>query len=184
MIALVRIVGALPVLRWSLAGALIAIGVDLSDLFQMNLLDLGGVSDYQTLDKWLDLAYMGTFLFVALRWSGPARYVAVALFGFRMVGLVMFQVTGDRWLLLLFPNVFEFWFVFVAAVRHYRPAYLLTTTRSLAWFIPVFALKAAHEIVLHGWRGLDNYVAIEVVRGLDEYATTVIQGLWLWLTGR
>ena len=70
IIAFFRIAGALPVLRWALAGALIAIAVDLSDLFQMNLLDLGGVGNYQALDKWLDLSYMITFLIVALRWHG------------------------------------------------------------------------------------------------------------------
>ena len=41
-----RILGSLPVLRWAFGGALIAILVDFSDLFMMNLLNLGGVRDY------------------------------------------------------------------------------------------------------------------------------------------
>ena len=40
-----------------------------SDLFMMNLIDLGGVDDYQTFDKYLDQAYLLTFLVVALRWE-------------------------------------------------------------------------------------------------------------------
>ena len=131
VIALVRVTGALPVLRWALAGALIAIAVDLSDLFQMNLLDLGGVGNYQALDKWLDLSYMVTFLIVALRWKGPARTVAAALFALRLVGFATFEATGNRWVLLAFPNAFEFWFVFVAALHDYWPSYQLTATRSL-----------------------------------------------------
>lgn len=173
IIAFVRIAGALPVLRWALAGALIAIAVDLSDLFQMNLLDLGGVGNYQALDKWLDLSYMITFLIVALRWHGPARSVAVGLFAIRMVGFVMFEATGNRWVLLAFPNGFEFWFVFVALLRYFRPAYDLTPIRSIWWLVPIVALKGAHEYALHGWRGLDDYVAIDVVR---EW--------WCWLTSR
>ncbi len=172
IIAIVRVAGALPVLRWALAGALIAIAVDLSDLFQMNLLDLGGVGNYQALDKWLDLSYMGTFLIVALRWNGPARSVAVALFAFRMIGFATFEATGNRWVLLAFPNAFEFWFVFVAALHHYWPAYQLTALRYLLWLVPVVALKEVHEYVLHGWRGLDDYVAIDVVRDW-----------WRWVTG-
>ena len=58
----IRVLGSLPVLRWALAGALIAIAVDFSDLFLKNLLDLGGLKDYQRFDKVADLAYMGCFL--------------------------------------------------------------------------------------------------------------------------
>ena len=123
IIGLVRIAGALPVLRWALAGALIAILVDFSDLFLMDLIHLGGLKNYQAFDKWMDLAYMVTFLVAAMRWNGPARNVAVALFAFRMIGFAAFEVTGTREVLLGFPNVFEFWFVFVAARNHYRPSY-------------------------------------------------------------
>jgi hypothetical protein len=53
------------VLRWAFAGALIAIAVDFSDLFWMGVLDLGGLQNYQTFDKWADVVYMLTFLWVA-----------------------------------------------------------------------------------------------------------------------
>ena len=43
LVAAFRIVGSLPVLRWPLAGGLLAILVDLSDLVLIDLLDLGGV---------------------------------------------------------------------------------------------------------------------------------------------
>ena len=94
VIASARIVGSLPVLRWAFAGAIIAILVDFSDLFMMNLLTLGGLRDYQAFDKLVDLVYMATFLIVALRWSGVARNVAVALFAFRIVGVAVFEVVA------------------------------------------------------------------------------------------
>jgi hypothetical protein len=172
IISIVRIAGALPVLRWALAGALIAIAVDFSDLFQMNLLDLGGVGDYQALDKWLDVAYMLTFLVAALRWHGPAKTIAIALFAFRAVGFTAFEFTGERWVLVAFPNAFEFWFLLMAWFHHYRPADVLTMRHALLWLIPAVLLKEAHELILHGWRGLDNYTAVEVV-----------QTWWDWLTG-
>ncbi|HEY4633008.1 MAG TPA: hypothetical protein VIH00_03740, partial [Candidatus Limnocylindrales bacterium] len=121
VIVAVRIAGSLPVLRWPLAGGLLAILVDLSDLLLADLLGLGGV-DYQTLDKWLDQVYLVTFLIVALRWSDPARAIAIALYAFRLVGFLAFEVTGERTLLLAFPNVFEFWFLLVAAVGDDRVA--------------------------------------------------------------
>ena len=73
IIAIVRVVGSLAVLKWAFVGGWAAILIDLSDLFLKNLLDLGGVSNYQAFDKWLDQVYMVAFLVVALRWKGPAR---------------------------------------------------------------------------------------------------------------
>lgn len=117
IIAAVRVAGALPVLRWPLAGAFIAIFVDLSDLFVRDWLHLGGVKDYQEFDKWLDQAYMLTFLLVALRWQAMPRNIAVALYAFRLAGFAAFEISGDREVLIVFPNVFEYWFIFVAALK-------------------------------------------------------------------
>ena len=172
IIASARIVGALLVLRWAFAGSIAAILIDFSDLFMMNLLDMGGVRNYQAFDKWLDLAYMLTFLWVALRWSGPPRTIAAGLFAYRIIGVIAFEAIGNRWVLLLFPNVFEFWFVFVAGARLFAPRYELTWRRSLIWLAPLTALKEAQEYVLHGGRWLDNYRAVDVV--VDA---------WRWLRG-
>ena len=163
VISAVRVGGALLVLRWAFGGAIAAILIDFSDLFLMNLLDLGGVRNYQSLDKWLDLSYMLTFLWVAMRWSGPARSIAVGLLAFRMVGVLAFEAVGNRSILLFFPNVFEFWFVFVAGSLRVAPGYELTWRRSLAWLVPLVALKEAQEYALHGGRWLDNYRAVDVV---------------------
>ena len=119
IIAAVRVAGSLPVLRWPLAGAFIAIFVDLSDLFLRDWIDLGGVKDYQRFDKSLDQVYMLTFLLVALRWQATPRNIAVALYAFRLVGSIAFELTGDRAVLILFPNAFEYWFIFVAALKQF-----------------------------------------------------------------
>lgn len=159
VIAAIRIAGSLPVLRWPLLGGLLAVLVDLSDLLLLGLLDLGGVPDYQGFDKWLDQVYMGTFLVVALRWTGPARTIAVALFAFRLVGFVAFELTGVRETLLLFPNVFEFWFLLVAALgcdrieRWSRP-------RTAVVLIVLAGLKEAQEWALHGARLFDGITAL------------------------
>src|SRR5437773_10882361 len=79
---------------------------------------LGGIPDYQSFDKWADQVYMVCFLVVALRWQGIERSIAIGLYAFRLVGFVAFEMTGARPLLLLFPNVFEFWFLLVAALHH------------------------------------------------------------------
>jgi hypothetical protein len=169
VIAAIRIAGSLPVLRWPLAGGILAILVDLSDLLLRDTLDLGGVGDYQSLDKWLDLVYLGAFLVVALRWQGSARTIAVALFAYRLVGFALFELTGERALLLVFPNVFEFWFLLVAAMGPARVAGW-SIGRLAVILLTLTALKEAQEWALHGARLFDGISSIEfldlVRRGL------------------
>lgn len=158
-------------LRWAFAGALIAVFVDLSDLFLMGWLDLGGLGNYQAFDKWLDLAYMVTFLIAALRWDGVERNVAVALFAFRMIGFLIFEITGARLVLLAFPNVFEFWFIGVAGRLHWFPDVTMTRHRVIGLLIICLILKMAQEWIVHGGQYLDNYVAIDL-----------IENVWNWLS--
>jgi hypothetical protein len=161
VIGAVRVVGSLPVLRWPLAGGLLAILVDLSDLLLRDVLDLGGIPDYQSFDKWADQVYLACFLIVALRWSGPERIVAVALYAFRLVGFVVFELTGARDLLLLFPNVFEFWFLLVAALHWFRPGFTWRPMPLAASLVALLALKEAQEWALHGARLFDGLSSLE-----------------------
>jgi hypothetical protein len=172
IIGAVRVVGSLPVLRWAFVGAIIAILTDFSDLFLWNLIDLGGLGNYQRFDKYLDQVYMLTFLLVALRWRGAARTVAVALYAFRMVGFVAFEITEERIVLPLFPNLFEFWFVFIAALQHWKPDYVLTRPRILGWGAGLLVLKEFQEYVLHWGRWLDSFTAVEAVQAIWEWVTT------------
>jgi hypothetical protein len=186
IIAIVRVLGSLPVLVWPFPGATIAILTDLSDLFLMDGLHFGGVRDYQSFDKWLDQVYMLTFLIVALRWQAAPRNIAVILYVYRLMGFAAFEITGERDILLAFPNVFEYWFVFVAGVKHFhleapespRPGHSRLAglfpyryTRSqLAIVLPVLlAAKLAHEYMLHVGRFFDDFTAFEAVE-------------WIWRT--
>jgi hypothetical protein len=170
-IGLYRVAGALPVLRWPFAGALVALLADFGDLFLMDW--LGGIADYQRFDKVCDLAYMTTFAFVALRWRPPERNVALALLGWRLIGDVLFELTGARELLFLFPNLFEFWFIFIAARDRFRPLARLDARATVVALAGLLVLKETQEWFLHLNRFLDSYVA-----------TDVVADLWHGLTGR
>jgi hypothetical protein len=169
VIAVIRIAGSLPVLRWPLAGGVLAVLVDLSDLLLRDALDLGGVGDYQALDKWLDQVYLAAFLVVALRWDGRARAIAVALYAYRLVGFVLFELVGDRALLLAFPNVFEFWFLLVAALGPARVAGWSIARLALVLLALTLA-KEAQEWAIHGAKLFDGISSLEfldrVRRGL------------------
>ena len=171
IIAAVRVLGSLPVLRWPFYGAVIAILVDQSDLFLMNLIDLGGVDDYQTFDKVLDQVYLGCFLIVALRWQGLDRNVAVGLYAFRLAGFVAFEITQSRDVLLAFPNLFEFWFLLVAAKHQFGWQESLKGRRLVVVVIALVVLKLFQEYAIHYQRWLDGFTAVEAV-----------EAIWDWLT--
>jgi hypothetical protein len=172
VVAAFRIAGSLPALRWPLAGGLLALVVDLADLLLRDVLDLGGIPDYQSLDKWLDQVYMGCFLVVALRWQGVERSIAVALYAFRLVGFIAFELSGDRTLLLLFPNVFELWFLAVVAVHRFRPGFEWSGARLAVVLGAATTVKLLQEWALHGGRIFDGFSSFDA-----------IDAIWRWITG-
>ena len=171
VIGAVRILGSLPVLRWPLAGGILSILVDLSDLLLRDTLDLGGIPDYQAFDKWADQVYLGLFLIVALRWSGIERSIAIALYLFRLVGFVAFELTGERTLLLVFPNVFEPWFLVVAAVHHWAPGFAWRPATVAVVLAGLVAVKEAQEWALHGARLFDGISSLEFLDRVRRWIT-------------
>jgi hypothetical protein len=174
VIGLYRVIGSLPTLKWPLAGAILAIFVDLTDLFWMNVLDLGGIPDYQLFDKLADQVYLGVFLVVALRWTGAERTISIALYAFRMIGFVFFELSGQRGVLLLFPNVFEFWFILIAALHHFRPAFEWTRPRLAMVLIPLIGAKEVQEWALHWARLFDNFTFLEVLEAIRRWAAGLV----------
>jgi len=166
-----RVATALPVLRWPLAGGLLAIGGDLADLLLRDLLGLGASVDYQLLDKLLDQVYLALFLVVALRWDGAERRVSIALYLYRLVGVALFLVTDERLALLLFPNVFEPWFLLVALLHHRREPMRWTGGRLVAALAGVTALKLLQEWALHGARLFDGISSLEFLDAVRRWLT-------------
>ena len=171
VIGLIRIAGSFPVLRWAFVGGLIAVFVDLSDLFWRDFIDLGGLPNYQSWDKWLDQVYMVLFLWVALHWRGPALWIAVVLFGWRLIGLVAFEASGTREVLAFFPNVFEFWFLFVASLPHWRPNFSFDRGPLVAWGTLLLAIKAFQEYALHWGQWLDTFTFHEAIEAIGDAIT-------------
>jgi hypothetical protein len=85
---------------------------------------------------------------------------------------VLFEIVESRTILLFFPNVFEFWFVGMAARLHWWPDYQLTRKRTSLLLLLALVLKMGQEWSLHGGQYLDNYVATELVADW-----------WKWLSG-
>jgi len=169
VIALIRLTGSLLVLRWAFLGAILAILIDFSDLFWMGFLDLGGVPNYQAFDKWLDLIYMFVFFTLVIKWSGYDKSIAIALFCFRMIGFVAFELTHIRFFLFFFPNVFEFWFLFVVARKHYRPQQVMSLKNIGLALLICLILKLGQEWILHGGKYLDSFTFFEALENIYNF---------------
>ena len=117
-VLLARLGVPLLVLRFPLPAILAALVLDAVDqtVFQtLTDLDLSG---YQGYDKALDVYYLSVAYLATFRWSNPAAVrLAAALWYWRLLGVVLFELVGWRPLLLLFPNTFEYYFIAVTVVR-------------------------------------------------------------------
>jgi hypothetical protein len=77
---------------------------------------------YQSYDKAMDVFYLSIAYLASLRnWTNTgAVKISRFLFFFRQIGVVAFELTGARALLLLFPNTFEYFFIAYEGVRTRR----------------------------------------------------------------
>jgi hypothetical protein len=109
----------LAIPRYPLPAILIALIVDIvdNDIFKtFTNLPLEG---YQGYDKALDIYYLAIAYISTMRnWKNPFAFKLNAfLFYYRMVGVTLFEITQLRPLMLIFPNTFEYFFIFYEVFR-------------------------------------------------------------------
>jgi len=161
--AVVRTLVPLVILRRPLLGAVLSIVADTCDIVIFNLLGWPSVP-YHSWDKAFDLYYLTIELWVARRWLPLERWTAFVLFGWRLVGVVLLESLGWRAALIVFPNLFEWWFLLVLCRDRWRPAYRFTPARTAGWLVALLVPKLGQEYALHVARYLDRWVLADVVR--------------------
>ena len=99
----------------AIIACLILDGVD-QTIFQSFGFDPPG---YQNYDKAMDLFYLAiAYLTTMQNWTRTsAASIAKFLFFYRLVGVLLFELTGARLLLLVFANTFEYFFIAYELVR-------------------------------------------------------------------
>jgi L-ascorbate metabolism protein UlaG (beta-lactamase superfamily) len=142
----------LLIFRFPLPAILACLVIDAADqtIFQNNTdLNLDG---YQGYDKALDVYYLSiAYLSTFRNWTDPfAARVAQMLWYYRLVGVVAFELTQVRALLLVFPNTFEYFFIAYEVVRlGWNPARLShRAVIGMAAFIWIF-IKLPQEWWIH-----------------------------------
>ncbi len=114
-----RLVLPLAIFRYPLPAILACLvldGVDQTIFQTFTSLTLDG---YQGYDKALDVYYLTLAYISTLRnWTSQFAFeISRFLIYYRLIGVVLFEATQVRELLLIFPNTFEYFFIFYEAVR-------------------------------------------------------------------
>ena len=122
---------------------------DALDVVLIEVIGLDGFSHYAALDKGLDMYYLSFEAFVSLRWEPLAKWTCIVLFAYRAIGFAAFEATQVRVFLLIFPNVFENFYIIYLVLKGLAPAYALTPPRLAALLLLALVPKLAQEYLLH-----------------------------------
>lgn len=152
VVAVARLLLPLAIPRYPLPGILASLvldGVDQSIFQQFTALPLEG---YQGYDKALDVYYLSVAYITTLRnWENRfAIQVSRLLLYWRLVGVALFEVTHMRALLLIFPNTFEYFFIYYETYRlRWDPR--LMTHKLVAGAVAIIwiAIKLPQEYWIH-----------------------------------
>ena len=152
VVAGARFLLPLTIPRYPLPGivaSLVLDGVDQTLFQQFTNLSLEG---YQGYDKALDIYYLTIAYISTLRnWANRFGFqVSRFLFYWRLAGVALFELTQQRWLLLIFPNTFEYFYIFYEAFRlRWEPRRmnkrLLVGAAALIWIV----IKLPQEYWIH-----------------------------------
>jgi hypothetical protein len=132
----------------AIVACLVLDGVD-QTIFQSFGYDPPG---YQGYDKAMDVYYLAVAYLATLRnWtSAPAFAVGRFLYFYRLVGVVAFELSHARPLLLVFPNTFEYFFIAYEAIRtRWSPLRLLMAGWVLVAALIWVVVKLPQEYWIH-----------------------------------
>jgi len=162
--------------------ALLLDGLDQTLFETFTELDLGG---YQSYDKALDIYYLALAYIAMFRnWRNLLAFRAGRfLWYYRLTGVALFELSGWRPLLLIFPNTFEYFFIFYEAVRlrwspHRLTKRLIVLAAAVIWLF----VKLPQEYWIHIAR-LDttDFIKTQILGASlsTPWPTVLADNLWL-----
>jgi hypothetical protein len=126
-----------------------------------------GPHNYQYVDKLLDTYYLTFVMMIALQWKDEVvKNVAIALYAYRLFGVIMFLITGAEFTLFFFPNVFEYWALFYLLFQRLsKQDILIVNGWELAVILPALWIpKAIEEFALH----VNRVVSFDAPFGIEQ----------------
>lgn len=152
IVIIVRLLIPFTIFRWPLLGGILSFTADFYDFPVLNTFGWGFLNSdiYQPIDKLLDIYYLSFEAFVSLKWNDLlARKTAVTLFLWRLIGVIVFELTHIRKLLFFAPNIFEYFYLTFLAIKKFNPGFRLTRKILIVMLLTIGIPKLIHEYILH-----------------------------------
>jgi len=172
------------IFRWPLA-IILSLILDAVDQTIFQVFTTAPLEGYQSYDKALDIYYL-TIAYIATfrNWNHLVAFKSSRfLLYYRLVGVAAFELTHIRTLLIIFPNVFEYFFIYLESIRTRWNIVKLTSKFVFASvaFIWIF-IKLPQEYWIHIAQ-LDTTDFIkETIFGMPTdtpWGTIIAANLWL-----
>lgn len=106
---------------------------------------------YHPTDKILDTYYLAFAAAVSLKWQETLfKKVAIFLFLWRFLGVVIFEITGIRQIILFAPSIFENFYLIVAGIKQFAPKFSLDSAKKLLIILVIATIpKLVQEYFMH-----------------------------------
>lgn len=147
-----RLLVPFSILRWPFWGMLASFLADATDVILLDFFGHGIFALYgQQIDKVADIYYLSFAFFVSFRWQDRLiRRTLIFLFLWRLVGVIIFEITRIRQILFFAPNIFENFYLLIAASQKFFPKFYLDSTQKVVTFLLIAAIpKLAQEFIMH-----------------------------------
>ena len=151
IVIILRLVVPISMFRWPVGGMFAAIMADNIDTILISIIGHGAFENYTLTDKLLDTYLLVIFGFFSLRWEDKvARFTSLSLLWYRSTGVIVLSEASDRSLLFVFPNVFEFFFIYQSVTMKWWPHLQVKGFRSLTIVLPCLLIpKLIQEWIVH-----------------------------------
>jgi len=148
----IRLLGPLLIFPYPLLGSLLSEFVfDASDVILWDAFGSLRYIDYTAWDKAMDMYQLVIQAIVVWGWQHPnARKTGLWLFGYRLAGFLLYEVTKLRIFFLIFPNIFVLYFITYLVCAKLGKKAWFDSGRTVALILVVlFLLKMPQEYILH-----------------------------------
>jgi hypothetical protein len=169
-----RIFFALFIIPFPLFGGLISATAEFIDLNILMMVEPEAFPVYQYLDKTLDLLYLGLEAYIASTWKNKlVRNTVLVLFFIRFIGTILFYLIKDPIILVIFPNVFEWFFLTTLILMKLKKDEFLTKSSNIVNIVGILlSVKLVHEYYLHVF--LPSKIHPPVIQQIIEYFSRTI----------
>ena len=152
IIILLRVLVPFTILRWPLAGTILAILADTSDIMIFEGFGYGFLSGipYHMLDKIFDMWTLFFEFLVVRQWVDIlARKTGMILFGWRFVGFLVFMIFGLREAFFFAPNIFEYFFLTMLVIWKFNKKFELKKKSLIIILLIIGIPSLIKEYIMH-----------------------------------